>query len=120
MTERLACVDAVRRHEQVGRHGEVGGREAERHAAPVAGDDRSLHLRRPPEEPRRGRDVAGLEQAPHVARGDVLHERDAPDVEAEPHEQVEVAAAPEPEAEAVARRDDVRPDRAQDRVGEHL
>ena len=64
------------RHEQLRRDVEVRRREAERAAALVAHDDDALDLRRPPEELRRMRDVAGGEQLPDVARRHALDERD--------------------------------------------
>ena len=55
-----------------------------------------------------------------MARRDALDERHAPHVEAEPLEQLEVAAAPVAEPEPVPRRHDLRPDRAEHRGGERL
>ena len=65
-------------------------------------------------------DVAGREQPADVTRRDVVDERDSPDVEAHPFEQVEIPAPVPPEAERLAGGDHFRPRGAQDRLGELL
>src|SRR5581483_5130659 len=120
VTERRAGVDPEGRNEQALGDVEVRRREAESGTAAVAGDDRSLHLRRPPEEAGRLPHLARRQQPADVARRDVVDERHATHVEPETLEQREVAAAAAPEPEPVACGDHLCAGRAQDRLREVL
>ena len=108
---RGARVDPVRGHQQARRRLDVRGREAEARAARVARHDHALHLRRAPEQARGGRDLPRVQQLPDVRRGDALHERHRPHVEAELPQQVEIARTRPAEAEPRPRHHDLRPDR---------
>src|SRR5215210_2377710 len=108
MTERLARVDAVGRHEQRRLDRQVRSRVAEGAAALVAADDDPVELRRPPEQACRCRHLAVVEEAADLTRRDALEERRLAHVVAEPGEQGEVAAPLPAEAEPGTGDDDAR------------
>ena len=91
---------------------EVRGREPERAAALVAADDHPLDLERAARAAAAASlDVAGVASSRMRLDETSSTSGTAPDVEAEPREELEIAGALAPEAEAVARGDDLGADR---------
>src|SRR5207244_9022819 len=105
---------------ELGVEAEVRGREAERPASGIAGDDGSLDLGRTTEKLRRPLDLARAQEVADAARRDSLRKRHRARVDAEPSEQVEIARPPAAEAEVGARDHDLCPDRPQHRIEELL
>src|SRR5262249_12691744 len=117
---RCARVDPVLRDEQLRPDVEVRGREAERPAARVAGDDDALDLDRTAEQPCGGPDVAVSHELPDPGRRDICEQWNGPRREAEALEQRKIAPARAPEAEVLASDDRLGTDRTQELVGELL
>ena len=120
MPERRAGVDAVLRAGEARLEREVRRRIAERASTLVAGDDDAVELERPPEQRGCRADVALLQSAADRRRGDARHRLDVQDLEAEPPEQLAIAAPPGAEAEVGAGGDRLGADRPQVALGEHL
>src|SRR5206468_2778137 len=104
-------VDAERRDEQRRVGPQIGGREPERAAALVAGDDGSLDLDGPAEERGRGPHVSGRRQEPDLGRRHTLDVRDDAGLEPETLEQRGIAAPAAAEAEGFTRGDELGADR---------
>jgi hypothetical protein len=117
---REARVDPVARHEQPRLDPQIRRREAEPAASRVTRDDRSLELGRTAEEPRRAPDLARAQERTNLGRRNALDERNRPGVEAEPREQLEIAAPLASEAKGPAGDDDLGADRTKVRLGEFL
>src|SRR5512133_2794084 len=115
-----ARVDPIQGHPQLRPDVEVRGREAERPAAGVAGDDDPLDFDWTAERGCSRLDVAGTHKLPDSARGDVLEQRDGTRIEAEALEGREVALTGTPEPEIRARDDDLSADRPEELVCELL
>src|SRR2546421_5154758 len=114
---RPARIDAVRRNEERFGDVQVRGGKPELTATSVTADDNPLNLRRSPEQRRGGLGLAGVNELPDAARGDILDERHPPHIETEPLEQREIALTPAPEAKRLAGGDGLGADLAQHPLG---
>ena len=83
VTQRVAGVDPVRGHDQVGRRVEIGRRIPERAAALISEDDEALDLRRPTEKLCSVPDATFAQQLADSRRRDVADERNGTDIEPE-------------------------------------
>ena len=100
---------------------EVRGRVAERAAALVARDDDAVELvRAGPASPAAATTSPACSACRIAGRRDARHGLDLEDLEAEPLEQLEIAAAPRAEAEVGSGGDRLGADRPQVPLGEHL
>ena len=108
MSECRSGIDAVPWDEQAWLHSDVGGREAERAAPLVAGDDHSLYFGRPAKESGGAHDVARVQELTDPARRDAFHKRNRTHLESEPAEEWDIALAPLSEAKGLRRDHDTR------------
>src|SRR5919201_1455260 len=117
---RRAGIDAMPRHEQLGRNVEVRGREAERSPALVAEGHLPLDLRRSPEQDRRGGDLPDAGEPEDLRRRHTGDEWYRVDGESQPLEKSGVAGRPPAEPKVLADGDRPCADAMQDGVCELL